>query len=221
MANSIQLVGYVGQAASVTKTNSGRTLMKLTVADNRSYQVNGVDESGNTVKVKKDDVIWFNVEAWHSAALAPYLYSGRLVEIKGRVDIREFTDRSGGKAYWTCIVAREINVLGPKDDQKVAQARASYAPAPEYPQSLSPQPAANQSPLHIPTQAPEFEEMFGDNGLRIVVKSDGYYVQSSKRATKSMQRVYFDPAQKRLVCSCNKGPGCEHIAAVVSTAQRS
>lgn len=92
-----------------TLPNSGTQVCELRVAVNSSRK----DESGNWV----DKPNYFDVKVWgrQGETAAQYLSKGRPVAVDGRLDWREWEDKSGNKRQSVDIVADRVQFLGSRD----------------------------------------------------------------------------------------------------------
>jgi single-strand DNA-binding protein len=104
--NSIHLVGRVGADPDVKYFESGSVLCKLSLAvDRRSRNAEQPD--------------WFNLELWGKVAevAANYVRKGKLIGIRGSLEIQEWTDRNdGGDRSKPVIRVAELELLSAKSD---------------------------------------------------------------------------------------------------------
>jgi len=89
--------GYVGRDAELTYTPTGAAACKFSIAVNRNKGKDGEDQKP----------IWCNCVIWakRGESLAPHIKKGIFAVVGGELDIREYTDKSGG-ARWSL----ELNV---------------------------------------------------------------------------------------------------------------
>ena len=106
LKNKVQLIGNLGNAPEVRNTESGKKLVRFSVATNESYR-NGKGE-------KITETQWHNLIAWGKVAdiAEKYLIKGTEVAIEGKLVNRNYTDKEGIKKYITEIQVNEILMLG-------------------------------------------------------------------------------------------------------------
>ena len=100
-SNSITVVGNLTRDPELRFTQSGKPTVTLGLAVNRRYQVNGEWQ---------EQTSYMNVVAWDQLAenIAASLTKGSRVLVTGRLDVREYEARDGGKRTAVDIVADEI-----------------------------------------------------------------------------------------------------------------
>lgn len=108
LKNRVQLIGNLGNAPEVRKTETGKKLVRFTMATNESYQ------NSNGEKVKETQ--WHHVIAWGKLAdiAEKLLDKGTEVAIEGKLINRNYTDKEGVKKYITEIQANELLLFGNK-----------------------------------------------------------------------------------------------------------
>ena len=93
LRNKVQLVGNLGNDPDVRTTESGKKLVKFSVATNETYtNINGE-------KVKETQ--WHTLIAWGKIAdiVEKYLTKGSEVAIQGKLITRDYIDKEGNKKY--------------------------------------------------------------------------------------------------------------------------
>jgi single-strand DNA-binding protein len=109
--NRVVLTGNLTRDPELrTLPNSGTQVCELRVAVNSSRK----DESGNWVEKPN----YFDVKVWgrQGETASQYLSKGRAVAIDGRLDWREWEDKSGNKRQSVDIVADRVQFLGGRED---------------------------------------------------------------------------------------------------------
>ena len=108
LKNKVQLIGNLGNAPEVRTTETGRKLVKFSVATNENYR----NASGEKVK----ETQWHNLIAWGKVAeiAEKFLLKGTEVAIEGKLIHRDYTDKEGNKKYVTEIQVNELLLLGSK-----------------------------------------------------------------------------------------------------------
>ncbi len=108
LRNKVQLIGNLGNAPEVRKTESGKKLVKFSVATNEVYH----NAKGEKVK----ETQWHNLIAWGKIAdiIEKYLNKGVEVAIEGKLITRNYNDKEGNKKYITEIQVNELLMFGGK-----------------------------------------------------------------------------------------------------------
>ena len=108
--NKVILVGNLGQDPELRYTGSGTAVCNMRIATSESYK----DREGNQV----ENTEWHTVVAWARLAeiCGEYLKKGRQVYIEGSLQTRQWDDKDGNTRYSTEIKAREMQMLGGRDD---------------------------------------------------------------------------------------------------------
>ena len=108
--NHVQLIGNVGQEPTVTNLESGKKVVRFSLATNENYK----NDKGE--KVQSTD--WHTVVAWGKTAeiVEKYAVKGKEVGITGKLKTRTYTTDDGNQRYVTEVVANEILLLGGKSD---------------------------------------------------------------------------------------------------------
>lgn len=108
LKNKVQLIGNLGNAPEIRTTETGKKLVKFSVATNEIYR------NANGEKIKETQ--WHNLIAWGKVAdiAEKYLLKGTEVAIEGKLINRNYTDKEGNKKYITEIQVNELLLLGNK-----------------------------------------------------------------------------------------------------------
>ncbi|MEP7163105.1 MAG: single-stranded DNA-binding protein [Ferruginibacter sp.] len=108
LKNKVQLIGNLGHAPEIRTTETGKKLVKFSVATNEIYR------NANGEKIKETQ--WHNLIAWGKLAdiAEKYLLKGSEVAIEGKLINRNYTDKEGNKKYVTEIQVNELLLLGSK-----------------------------------------------------------------------------------------------------------
>lgn len=101
MLNHIVLMGRLVRDPELRQTQSGVSVVSFRIAVDRDFQNR---DSGE----KQADFI--DIVAWRSTAefVSKYFTKGRMAVVSGRLQVREWTDREGGKRYSTEVVADNV-----------------------------------------------------------------------------------------------------------------
>jgi len=108
LRNRVQLIGNLGNAPEIRKTETGKKLVRFSVATNESYKNSNGDKVSETQ--------WHNLVAWGKLAdiAEKFLNKGTEVAIEGKLINRNYTDKEGIKKYITEIQVNELLLLGSK-----------------------------------------------------------------------------------------------------------
>ena len=141
MLNQIIIMGRLTGNPELRHTSAGVAVAAFRIACDRDYQIDGG---------QKCDFV--DCTAWRKTAefVSKYFQKGKPILIQGRLQMREWTDRNGGKRVTAEILANEVHFCGgDKVNNAVAPAPAP-APVPAAPGVGAP---------------PEFEELADDGKL--------------------------------------------------------
>ena len=105
LRNKVQLIGHLGNAPESRNTESGKKLVKFSVATNEIYR----NARGEKVK----ETQWHNLVAWGKVAdiIEKYLNKGSEVAVEGKLITRNYADKEGNRRYITEIQVSEILLL--------------------------------------------------------------------------------------------------------------
>lgn len=100
MLNKIVLMGRLVRDPELRRTGGGTAVATLTLAVDRDY----TSQSGE----KETDFI--DVVAWRSTAefVSKYFSKGRMAVVEGRLQIRDWTDKDGGRRRSAEVVADSV-----------------------------------------------------------------------------------------------------------------
>ena len=108
LKNKVQLIGNLGNAPEVKNTESGKKLVKFSLATNETYR--------NAKGEKVVETQWHNLIAWGKVAdiAEKYLSKGSEVAIEGKLVNNNYMDKDGNKKYNTEVVVHELLLMGSK-----------------------------------------------------------------------------------------------------------
>lgn len=108
LKNRVQLIGHLGNAPEIRKTESGKKLVRFSVATNESFK------NANGEKVTETQ--WHKLIAWGKLAdiAEKLLDKGTEVAIEGKLINHNYIDKEGIKKYITEIQVNELLLLGNK-----------------------------------------------------------------------------------------------------------
>ncbi|WP_074407582.1 MULTISPECIES: single-stranded DNA-binding protein [Aquimarina] len=106
LKNKVQLIGNLGQEPEIVNLESGKKLVKFSIATNDQYY----NKQGDKIT----DTQWHNIIAWGKIAdiVDKYVNKGQEVAIQGKLTSRSYEDNEGQKRYITEVVCNELLMLG-------------------------------------------------------------------------------------------------------------
>ena len=106
--NQVQLIGNVGDVPTLTNLESGKKVVRFSLATNEPYK----DKEGN----KQTDTNWHTVVGWGKTAefVEKYVGKGKEIGILGKLKTRSYTTDDGNQRYVTEVEANEVLLLGKK-----------------------------------------------------------------------------------------------------------
>ena len=123
MLNRIILMGRLTRDPELRRTGSGTAVTSFSLAVDRDFK----SQSGE----KETDFI--DIVAWRSTAefVSKYFTKGRMAVVEGRLQIRDWTDRDGGKRRSAEVVADNVYFGDSKrDGGDNSGYNSGYSPAP-------------------------------------------------------------------------------------------
>ncbi len=125
MLNRIVLMGRLTRDPELRHTQSGIPVVSFSLAVDRDYKNR---ESGERETDFIDIVAWRNTAEFASK----YLSKGRMIVVEGRLQIREWTDRDGGKRRSAEVVADNIYFGDSRRDSEAASYSHGVIPTADY-----------------------------------------------------------------------------------------
>ena len=119
MLNKIIIMGRLTRDPELRRTGSGTAVTSFSLAVDRDFK----SQNGE----KETDFI--DVVAWRSTAefVSKYFTKGRMAVVEGRLQIRDWTDKDGGKRRSAEVVAENVYFGDSKRD-----GAGDYGAAPAY-----------------------------------------------------------------------------------------
>ena len=116
MLNRCIIMGRLTRDPELRRTQSGKAVTSVTLAVDRDFK----GQNGE----KETDFI--DIVAWSNTAefLCNYFSKGRMTVVEGRLQIRDWTDKDGGKRRSAEIVAERVYFADSKRDQEAAAPQA-------------------------------------------------------------------------------------------------
>ena len=121
MLNHITLMGRLTRDPELRRTGSGVAVASFTLAVDRDF---GNRETGE----KETDFI--DIVAWRNTAefVSKYFAKGRMAVVSGRLQIRNWTDKEGGKRRNAEVIADNVYFGDTKRDGDSTGAFAPFTP---------------------------------------------------------------------------------------------
>lgn len=134
--NKVILIGNLGADPEVRSLESGVKVATINVATSESFK----DKNGE----RQTQTEWHRVVLWRGLAevVEKYLKKGSQVYIEGRLRTRSYEDQDGKKLYVTEIEARDLTMLGRRDDSGTSE---SASPKPSNQSAPSNTDSSNDS----------------------------------------------------------------------------
>ena len=144
MLNKIILMGRLTRDPELRRTGTGTAVTSFSLAVDRDFK----SQSGE----KETDFI--DIVAWRSTAefVSKYFTKGRMAVVEGRLQIRDWTDKDGGKRRSAEVVADNV-YFG--DSKRDGGDSSGYSAAPTY---------KNAAPSNFNAGGSDFAEIGEDDG---------------------------------------------------------
>jgi len=126
--NRIILVGNLGRDPELRYTAQGTPVCSFSMATNERRK----DKTGEM----QDQTTWFRVTLWGRQAetASQYLSKGRPVYIEGRLRVEEWTDRDGKPRHTLEVHATDMQFIGGRAEEPLAEKAAAGVGPAEQPQ---------------------------------------------------------------------------------------
>ena len=123
MLNKVFIMGRLTCDPELRRTQSGTSVASFALAVDRDFKDKATGE-------RSTDFI--DVVAWRQTAefVSRYFTKGRMAVVEGRLQIRDWTDKEGGKRRSAEVIADNV-YFG--DSKRDAEASGAYAPPPAAP----------------------------------------------------------------------------------------
>lgn len=114
--NLVQIIGHLGADPEVKYGANGDAVTKIRIATTERWKKDGETQERTT---------WHTVVAFKRLAeiIGEYCRKGMQVYISGSLRVSEY-EKNGEKRYYTDIVAKEMQMLGGRGEQKPAPTQA-------------------------------------------------------------------------------------------------
>lgn len=162
MLNRIVIMGRLGRDPEVRYTQAGRPVASFSLAVDRDFKDKASGERATD---------WIPVVAWEARArfVQQYFRKGQLAVVEGRLQIRDWTDRDGGKRRSAEVIADQVYFGDSKrDSDGGGYSNAGYASGGGYSGGYAapsaPAPSAAPSGYGAPSGGDQFAELSDDDG---------------------------------------------------------
>ena len=120
MLNRIIIMGRLARDPELRRTQTGTPVASFRLAVDRDFKDKSTGERSTD---------WIDVVAWRATAefVSRYFTKGRMAVVEGRLQIRDWTDRDGGKRRSAEVIADNVYF----GDSK-REGGSDYSPAPAY-----------------------------------------------------------------------------------------
>ena len=154
MLNRIVLMGRLTRDPELRKTQSDTPVCSFSLAVDRDYKRDGEKETD-----------FIDVVAWRSTAefVSRYFAKGRMAVVEGRLQIRDWTDKEGGKRRSAEVVADNVYFGDSKRDNADG---GSFNQSQGYAQSFNQVPQqqpAYQAPQNVSAAPSDFSMLSDDD----------------------------------------------------------
>ena len=105
LKNKVSLIGRIGMQPEIKAFDSGKTLIRFTLATNESYK----DKNGEW----NEHTQWHTINAWGKTAeiMSQKINKGQEVLVEGRLVNQSYETKDGDKRYTTHIEANEFLII--------------------------------------------------------------------------------------------------------------
>ncbi|MBP5984548.1 MAG: single-stranded DNA-binding protein [Fluviicola sp.] len=135
--NKVILIGNLGKDPEVRRLENGGIVANFPLATSETY-------TDRTTGEKRDTTDWHTIVLWRGLAevAEKYVRKGQKVYVEGKLKTRSWTDKEGISRYTTEIVADELTILSPRNENAAPTNTSTSTP---YPTQTTAQP----SPLDL------------------------------------------------------------------------
>ena len=135
--NKVILIGNLGKDPEVRRLENGGIVANFPLATSETY-------TDRTTGEKRDTTDWHTIVLWRGLAevAEKYVRKGQKVYVEGKLKTRSWTDKEGISRYTTEIVADELTILSPRNENATPTNTSTPTPYPT-------QTTAHPSPLDL------------------------------------------------------------------------
>ena len=162
MLNKIFLMGRLTRDPELRRTQTGTPVASFSLAVDRDFKDKASGERATD---------WIPVVAWEARAkfVQQYFHKGQMAVVEGRLQIRDWTDKEGGKRRSAEVIADQVYFGDSKrDSDGGGYSNAGYASGGGYSGGYAapsaPAPSAAPSGYGAPSGGDQFAELSDDDG---------------------------------------------------------
>lgn len=150
MLNKVMLIGHLGQAPKLDRTQSGTRVAQLSLATSKRWTANGE---------KKERTEWHRIVVWNEKLIdvvEKYLEKGSKIYVEGELGTRKWADKDGVTHYTTEILLQNFGGVIVMLD-KATGGGVPAATGPDdygHAQSKSDASAGGRSPVELDDEIP-------------------------------------------------------------------
>ena len=115
MKNTVTLVGFVGNTPEVRNTQSGASIVSLSLATTRCFK----DGDGD----RQSETEWHRITCFNGIGkcVADHVAKGAMIMVTGRIHYTKWTDNEGQTRYGCEIVAEQVDFLAKAKESNTAE----------------------------------------------------------------------------------------------------
>ena len=158
MLNKIFLMGRLARDPELRRTQTGTPVASFRLAVDRDFKDRNTGERATD---------WIDVVAWRQTAefVSRYFTKGRMAVVEGRLQIRDWTDKEGGKRRSAEVIADQVYFGDSKrDSDGGGYSNAGYASGGGYSGGYAAPSAPAPSGYGAPSGGDQFAELSDDDG---------------------------------------------------------
>ena len=158
MLNRITIMGRLGRDPEVRYTQAGKPVASFSLAVDRDFKDKASGERATD---------WIPVVAWEARAkfVQQYFHKGQMAVVEGRLQIRDWTDKEGGKRRSAEVIADQVYFGDSKrDSDGGGYSNAGYASGGGYSGGYAAPSAPAPSGYGAPSGGDQFAELSDDDG---------------------------------------------------------
>ena len=133
MLNVVAIMGRLARDPEMRQTTTGKNVASFRIACDRNFVRQGEQRQADFI----------DIVAWRSQAefVSKYFQKGSLIVVDGRLQSRQYQDKTGANRTAVEVVANNINFAGPKSSNQGGGANYQNS-APAYQNAAPARPAA-------------------------------------------------------------------------------
>ena len=124
MLNKVVIMGRLTKDPELRRTGSGTAVTSFSLACDRDFKSQSGDKETDFIEV----IAWKNTAEF----VSKYFSKGRMAVVDGRLQIRDWTDKSGNKRVTSEIVADNVYFADSKRDSDSAYNALEYEKNPDF-----------------------------------------------------------------------------------------